>query len=246
VPPIKKVSLTEQVVEAIRQDIMTGRLRPGSLTSAQNLAETLGVSRSPVREALVRLAEIGMVRFEPNRGVRIIQPGRDELEEVFQLRLMLEPPAAYRAAQRADEALFRQLREELAGMQEASEAADPAGLTAFTDHDIRFHELVLIAAGNRRIVLLVRDLRTIIRTLSPSKLMPDNTDGVDLAQSRGLQEVIQEHISVLTALETRAPEAAAEAMYRHVEQTGQSLLSSLPEENSDQWTAGIVRWGLGR
>src|SRR6185437_3348958 len=99
------------------------------------LADQLGVSRTPVREALIKLAQQGMVRFERNRGVRVLLTSLHDLEEVFALRLLLEPPAVGRAVARLDAAQCRELRRLLAHMERAARADDE--FTMF-EHDRRF------------------------------------------------------------------------------------------------------------
>jgi len=95
-------SVNARVLSALRAAVITGELAPGSLYSVQTLADQLGVSRTPVREALIKLAQQGMVRFERNRGVRVLLTSLHDLEEVFALRLLLEPPAVRRAVTRLD------------------------------------------------------------------------------------------------------------------------------------------------
>ena len=97
---------------------------PGSLHSVAELAETLGVSRTPVREALIELASRGMVQFERNRGVRILQTSIHDLEEIFEIRLMLEVPATAQAVGRMSPAEIRALRGQLTLMEQAAAAGD--------------------------------------------------------------------------------------------------------------------------
>src|SRR4051794_23869590 len=99
-----------------------GGLGPGTLPPVRTLAPQLGVSRTPVREALIKLAQQGMVRFERNRGVRVLQTSVHDLEEVFALRLLLEVPATRRATRLLDEAGRKELRKVFRQMQRAAEA----------------------------------------------------------------------------------------------------------------------------
>ena len=101
---------------------------PGSLHSVAELAETLGVSRTPVREALIELASRGMVQFERNRGVRILQTSIHDLEEIFEIRLMLEVPATAQAVARMSPAEIRALRGQLTLMEQAAAAGDESRL----------------------------------------------------------------------------------------------------------------------
>ncbi|WP_248964597.1 GntR family transcriptional regulator [Sphaerisporangium perillae] len=211
-------SLTEQVIEAVREAIHSGELRPGELYSVYQLAAQLNVSRTPVREAMLRLAEAGMVRFERSRGFRVLRRDPKEIAEVFQLRLLLEVPAARLAARRADPALIEAMRVELAAMRAAAGDQDEP---LFMRHDRAFHDLLLNAGANRKLVGIVENLRDATMTLGAST--------VD--RSRSLTDIAAEHEPILAALEARDAEAAAEAMRAHVTHTGELLLVQVSTEN---------------
>lgn len=240
---LRSSTLTDQIVEAIRDDITSGRLDPSALYSVQSLAEQLTltgggdrVSRTPVREALVRLAEAGMVRFVRNRGIQIVRPEVGDLEEIFQLRLMLEPPAAFNAAMRADAELLQELETELTGMGEAARAEN---LAKFMQHDVAFHQRVLRAGGNKRLVAIVRNLRDVTGTLGWDILLAQAVG--EPAEGAGLEAVMAAHAPVLTALREGDPEGARRAMHRHVEQTGQMLIDQLSRNSQLDRPVG-VRW----
>src|SRR5690349_14413699 len=95
----KRLSLTEFAVEQIRRAILNGDLAPNSFTTAEKLASEMDMSRTPVREALLRLEQVGLVRIERNQGVTILPVTTQDLKDAFQLRFMLEVPAAYSAAE---------------------------------------------------------------------------------------------------------------------------------------------------
>ncbi len=213
-------TLTEQVVATIREAILNGKLEPGTLYSVYRMADEIGISRTPVREALLRLADAGMVRFERNRGFRVLRTSVRELQEVFQLRLLLEVPAAYRAAHLADEELRVKVRKELAAMQSAAIGHDE---NLFMAHDRALHELVLAASQNNKLVNSVRDLRFITMTLGAST--------VD--RSRTLSDIADEHRPLVDAIENRDPNAAATAMHHHIVHTGQLLLEQLIKDGRD-------------
>ncbi|MGE5287589.1 MAG: GntR family transcriptional regulator [Micromonosporaceae bacterium] len=214
-------SLTDQALHAIRQAVRNGALQPGHLYSAYQVAAMLGVSRSPVREALMRLAEAGMVRFERNRGFRIVIPGPADIAEIFQLRLLLEVPAARQAARRVSSDLLAALRLELAQMRAAALDHDEA---LFMRHDQKLHELILRAAGNGRMVSLVGNLRDITRILGAST--------VD--RSRDLGAIADEHEPIIDAIATGDAAAAGETMMYHVSHTGKLLLAQAAAETGIQ------------
>jgi DNA-binding GntR family transcriptional regulator len=205
-------SLADQAVTAIRSAVRDGTLQPGRLYSAYQLAGYLGVSRSPVREALMRLAEAGMVAFERNRGFRIVIPGPAEIAEVFQIRLLLEVSAARRAAEVTPVGLVAGLAAEHASMQAAVAAHDEA---RFMQHDQRLHRLILEAAGNARLTALVDGLRDATRTLGASTA----------DRSRELGDIAAEHVPVIAAIRAGDGAAAGAAMAFHVAHTGRLLVA---------------------
>ena len=151
-------TLATHTRHAVLAAIADGRLEPGGRYSVAQLAEQLGVSRTPVREALLVLEREGRVKFERNRGVRILETTAADVAEVFELRLLLEVPAAAKACGIGRHRGAR--RRSSTRWASAPAAVDEPG---FMDHDERFHELILIAAGNRRLAAIVAGLRDTVR-----------------------------------------------------------------------------------
>ncbi|NOJ58855.1 GntR family transcriptional regulator [Arthrobacter sp. 260] len=210
-PTARPPSLTDRTIEAVREGIRNGSLVPGELYSVYRLADELGVSRSPVRDALLRLAETGMVAFERNRGFRVVVPGARELTEIIAVRLALEVPAAERAAVRATDVDRAALHAEHLAMQEAVLAGDE---TAFMLHDHRLHGLLLDLAGNAHAARIIDNLRDATRLVGASTIK----------QSRSLDDVYREHRPILDAIDDGDPGAAGAAMRLHLESTGKLLL----------------------
>jgi DNA-binding GntR family transcriptional regulator len=217
-------SLTDQAVSAIRQAIREGALVPGQLYSAYQIADYLGVSRSPVREALMRLAESGMVSFERNRGFRIVVPGPRDIAEVFQLRLLLEVPAARQAASAASAELVSGLRAEFDAMRRASADHDEP---VFMRHDQRLHALIVAATGNSRVVKVVDGLRDLTRLVGAST--------VD--RSRDLDDILAEHLPILDAIAAGDGAAAGRAMADHITHTGKLLTAQAVTETGSSVSA---------
>ncbi|WP_210495867.1 GntR family transcriptional regulator [Patulibacter sp. SYSU D01012] len=206
------VTLTARVAEQVRDAIADGRLQPGMRLSVPQLAEQLGASRTPVREALLLLESQGLVRFERNRGVRILETPLHDLEEIFTLRLLLEVPATRRATTLVGADELAALREHLATMRAHAGEDDE---TAFMAADRRFHDVLLRAAGNRRLADQVVNLRDLVRFLGAS------TAG----RSRTLTTILGEHEAILAAVEARDADAAAAAMRAHLLATAGLLLA---------------------
>lgn len=224
-------NLAKEIFEELRGAIVSGELVPGTLYSVHDLAARLGVSRTPVREALIQLSERGMVRFERNRGIRVLQTSLHDLEEVFAIRLLLEVPATFRAAGLADGDWVRELAGHLHAMREAADAHDEA---EFMAADRRFHETINAASGNLRLARYIDSLRDMV--------LLRGTSTVD--RSRGLHDILGEHETILALIEDGKPREAAEAMRAHLLHTARLLIGQEAAESGDplpeislDWTA---------
>ncbi len=211
-PLDERRSRARELVDVLRTAIIRGELVPGSIHSVASLAAALGVSRTPVREALIELASRGMVRFERNRGVRILQNSVHDIEEVFDLRLLLEVPAVRRAVERVDRRALRSLEAEYNGMVRAAAADDEQALWL---HDRGFHHRLLSLSGNRRLADYVDSLRDMVL------LRGATTAG----RSRSLEAIALEHKAILDAVRAGDPDAAAAAMEQHLRTTAELLVA---------------------
>lgn len=221
-------SLTSQVYRMLRQAIIVGELVPGSLHSVTKLADRLEVSRSPVREALITLADQGMVAFERNRGVRILQTTAHDLEEIVTLRLLLEVPATYRAAQIISADDLGRLRTALGAVDDFTGAETMA---AHQEMDSSFHRVILELAGNERLVDIVDKLR------SQQKMRGVSAIGRD----RQLADVHREHQEILERMEAGDPHGAATAMREHLARSATLLVSQQTGEPPTE-VAGELPW----
>jgi DNA-binding GntR family transcriptional regulator len=222
-------SLTDQVRESILAAIVEGKLAPGSLYSVQALADAFQVSRTPVREALITLSRQGMVEFERNRGVRILQTSIHDLEEILTLRLLLEVPAAHRAADQPPEEMVKALKGELSAMERAAKADDELTMMR---HDRRFHELLNRGSGNGRLAEFVDSLRDQVLTRGISTV----------GRSRSLSTIVSEHRKIMDAVEAGDAKAAGKAMKEHLVNTASLLLKQEggPEAGRMRWSELVV------
>ncbi|MEU6181776.1 GntR family transcriptional regulator [Streptomyces coeruleorubidus] len=202
-PQLKSVSLREQAREAVRTRIVLGQIEPGQVESVINVAATLGVSVTPVREAIMDLANLGMVEIIRNRGFRVPVLTDHDLDEIFRIRTMLEAPAMADVVQALNGApvpQFRQLAEQI------TDAAREGDLVSFLDLDRQFHLGLLEVLGNRRLVGMVSQLRDQARMQGLQKL----ADQGELTQSG------EEHIAIVDAIDAGDGELAAELMRKHL------------------------------
>ncbi|OBF28632.1 GntR family transcriptional regulator [Mycobacterium sp. ACS4331] len=199
----------EAVVAAVREAIDDGRMRPNVRYSVYQLAESLGVSRTPVREALLRLEEVGLVEFQARQGFQILLPRAADIADIFAVRLALELPAVRRVA--ATGCPPDRLERQRDLMRAAAAAGDER---AFVAHDQRLHDLILELAGNARARGIVRGLRETTRLLGASTA----------EKTRTLVDIDAEHAPIVDALLRGQPDTAAAAMEAHLVSTGKLLV----------------------
>lgn len=202
----------EQVLQAIRIAIDTGAMRPGVKYSVYQVADQLGISRTPVRDALLRLEGAGLIRFEARQGFYILLPDPREIADIFAVRIALEVPAAGRAAALCTPDAAEDLDTELRSMRGAIPRNDAR---TFAEHDFRLHDRILESAGNRRARQIVAGLRESTRLLGASTA--DRT--------RSLTDIDDEHRPIIAAIRSNDPDAAEDAMYRHLVSTGRLLVA---------------------
>ena len=198
-----RASLREQVRTALRAAIVSGRLAPGEVHSAPALAARFGVSATPVREAMLDLVREGLVEPLRNKGFRITEVSERDLDDITEVRLLLEPPAVGEAARRAtaeDVAALQPLAERII---EAAHAGDLAG---YLKADRAFHVALLALAGNRLLVDVVADLRGRTRLHGLAAL----------ASGGGLDESAREHLALLDLLRAGDADGAAALTRRHL------------------------------
>jgi DNA-binding GntR family transcriptional regulator len=215
--PSEASSLADAVAQAVRDGIAAGELVPEKTYSVYQLADLLGVSRSPVREGMLRLAEAGLVEIRRNRGFRVLPPRAHDVAEIIEIRLALEPPAARRAALRGTDEQHAAIRSALDTMAAAAARGDDP---SFWPADRTLHDLLLRASGNARAAAIVAQLRSTTALLGP----PTTASG------RTLTEIHTEHEPVVTAVLARDGAAAEAAMRAHLEATGSLLVANLPDE----------------
>jgi len=204
------VPLTELVRQALRDDIVSGRLRPGERIVQDSVAKRFGTSRIPVREALRHLASEGLVTLAPDVGARVARLNPGELIEVYLMREALEPIAVAQSVPLINEDIIAEMR---SLNEEGEERAAAGDMTGFLDLDRRFHELTFSGTELprlRRVIDSLADTTTQYRRVY--SLLPDR-----LAISHA------EHRLLIDAFERRAPDDAAAVHRLHTSRTRDGL-----------------------
>ncbi|MBY0335936.1 MAG: GntR family transcriptional regulator, partial [Acetobacteraceae bacterium] len=149
-------SRAEGVHRALRAQVIAAVLAPGAFVTEQELADRLGVSRTPVREALLRLQDEGWVEIRPKRGIRIRPVSPDDMRDIYAALIALEGAAAQAAARRPDRgAAAERMEAETEAMRAALAGSDLAG---WAEADGRFHDALLAASGNPHLARLAAGL----------------------------------------------------------------------------------------
>ncbi len=136
----------DRVAETLRDAMLDGSLAPGDHLAEADLAARLGVSRTPVREALGRLAAEGLVDLQPNRGARVVNWTAEELRQIFELRMQLEPHVARLATSAVTAEQLRELHELAEEMHRIGSPGPQQDLAAVVGLNRRFHDLLVEAA----------------------------------------------------------------------------------------------------
>ena len=211
--PVSRVVLREQVKEHILERILDGTYAPGERLIETRIAQELGTSQAPVREALRDLELLRLVDSEAFRGARVREVRREELAEMYPVRAALEEVAAREACVRMDGDVAA-LEAELAGMRRAVARGD---LHAQVTHDAAFHRAIVEACGNRTLIEVWSSLGIHARTLLTA-----------LTADVEPQEIVEMHAPIVEAFKERDPKKAARVLRRHVEHFGELLLKGDP------------------
>jgi DNA-binding GntR family transcriptional regulator len=205
--------LAEEAYEAIFAQLMALRIAPGSRITVDNLARELNVSQTPIREALGRLEGEGLVIKTHLIGYSAApQISRSRFDELYDLRLLLEPEAAARAARRMDERRLAELKEVAGVMSRRHGGDERVRYSAFARFDAVFHDRILEIAGNDLIRQTLAHQHTHFHIF---RLM---------FHSRVTEEALDEHEALLAAFEAGDGKAAKRAMREHIERSRDRLL----------------------
>jgi len=196
--------------EAVRKWILDGEFEPGQRLVEEDIAQRVGVSRTTIRDCVRRLAADGLVRNEANRGTFVLQLGAAEVDEVFQLRAMLEGHAAGLAAQHGDSAYCDELgaiAQEIDELVGAPDVADPVFYGRFQSCNTRFHMTLLQASGSARLQTMAKSLIELPLVTLKQHAWPGE---VQVRRSNA------QHWEIIDALRARDPVLARLCIQSHI------------------------------
>ncbi len=200
----KPESLAKKVQKALRQSILNNELTPNEIYNEKRIAQDLGISRTPVREALLELSAKRLVKFLPQKGVIVNTFSLKDIDDAFEIRMALEGFSVQKICQGMDSPDIRDLEKALSDQKKALDAGDEAG---FMKGDRHFHVGFTRLTQNDYLIDMMEDIRDIMHLMGFKAL------GV---QGR-MQLVILEHRKILDAVQRKNVLEATKAMTQHLE-----------------------------
>ncbi|MDI2129453.1 GntR family transcriptional regulator [Yinghuangia seranimata] len=206
-PAPRREALTDSVYEAVKAMLMDHVIQPGARVGIEAVSRSLGVSPTPVREAMARLESEGLVVKRSLSGYRAtVLLARHDMEQLFEMRLLLEPAAAALAAEHAGNAELDRLETLVEEMQGQSDTGDSYAVYGrFAMLDQHFHDVLAAASGRPLLAAAVERLHVHLHLFRLSPV------------TGGSPATVVEHGRILRAVLRRSPERAAEAMREHLE-----------------------------
>jgi DNA-binding GntR family transcriptional regulator len=216
--PIEDSLISVKVYESIREAIISGQFPSGTKLTVDMLSEELKVSRTPVKEALVRLEREGLVENIPRRGMFVARIDIEDAIEIYELREVLEGFAVRKLCENLDEETLKELKELL---EEGEKFIAQGKLKKYSDVDEKFHKTIWDKSKNKRLFKFLENIRSQIRLLMASSV---NIPG-------RAEESLKEHKNILTPPEERNPNLAEEYMKLHIRNTKEVALRTYLEKS---------------
>jgi len=195
--------LSDRVYETLLESIVSGKLAPGDVVSEVSLAKRLEVSRTPVHDAVRKLADDGLVMQQANRRPVIATFSSEDVFDIFEMRKLLEGEAAARAATQIDREALAALRATADGLLDADR--NNSWIEKWVDADEEFHAVIAEATGSKRLLRDINRYRLLHRGFNKLHTNADT-----------LKQAVEEHLNILDALDQRNAAAARDAMTLHI------------------------------
>lgn len=217
----------EKAYQAIRQEILSNKLRSGQPVPVERFVKELKLSRTPVREAILRLHREGLIEVRPRMGTFVSHLDIHQIRDMYELRRLLEGHAAKLAASRVPVDAVRSLRRELEAYRTEGPKVDSAGMSGSGK---KVHLLILEHCGNRALQDMLRSMQdhfARFRSISldiPEKVISSHA----------------EHLAILSALESGSGEEAERLIHQHFDHAAQLLLDSLLASPTRAGSATVV------
>ena len=210
--------LRDVVFNTLRQAILKGELKPGERLMEIALAERLGVSRTPIREAMRKLEQEGLVVMIPRRGAQVTEK---DLNDVLEVRIALENVAIEKACARMSEEEMSRL---WLAAKEFEHTITEGNLVKLAEADVAFHEIIYQASDNKRLIQVLNNMREQIYRYRVEYLKEGETRDL----------LVKEHEELTKAIKERDVERAKQLSFQHIENQRMAILRSIEAENAER------------
>jgi len=217
--PLRMESLTSQVTQFLEQAILRGEIKPGEKLVERELSQVLGISRSPIREAIRSLESNGLVKTIPRKGTVVTEVSGKEVEEIYSVKSMLEGFAARLACKRIT---GREIREFRLLLEKMENRVSRNNLHEYLELSKEFHELIIKASNNAKLYQIYRNLMKPIQWLQL----------ISLSFPERARNSLREHQQIVEAFVRGDGESLEKVVREHVDRAGRVLLQNLDSRGS--------------
>lgn len=196
----------KKVYEELKEAIVRNTIKQGVMLQERMLAEKLGVSRTPIREAFRMLSVEGLIDLIPGKGASVTRVSIEDVREIMQVREPLECVAVRLAAEKARESEIAYLEETILKWQDEASKTTDINFQSLSAYDSAFHEYIVQIANNKRLAYILSTLRDQIRRIT--YLTQDNKNRLDIS--------LPQHLQILEAMKRHDPDYAEESMLAHM------------------------------
>lgn len=210
--------LRDVVFNTLRQAILTGELKPGERLMEIHLADRLGVSRTPIREAIRKLELEGLVVMIPRKGAQVAKITEKNLKDVLEVRRVLDMLAVKLACQRMSEDEKKELKQ---ACDEFKKVVRDNNTKDITEADVRFHDIILKSTGNDRLIQLVNNLAEQMYRYRLEYIKDSSYHNI----------LVQEHEAIYSAIMNQEEEKAAQAAAEHIDNQEKTIIKHLNLES---------------
>jgi DNA-binding GntR family transcriptional regulator len=232
----------QAIVESVLREVFQGRLRAGQHLATQQLADQFGVSHTPIREALISLAGIGVIDLVPNRGAIVRRVVAKDVREIFQVRRALECEAVRSACGRIDVEELELLSEELTRLKTAKGKFTMRSVEKARRIDSRLHDLICTSCGNGFLGKEITRLKTLFRAFRDLAWEHDTSHN----DFRRVAEETGEHLAIVASLLAGDRRQAVRAMSYHIRSGARYWMRVLPKEDSELRVQGSGMNGVAK
>ncbi len=217
----KQKYLRDHIFEELQQAIYSGKLKSGERLTEKKIAEELGVSRTPVREALYRLASSGLIKIIPHRGFIISRWSAKEIKDVMEIRIALEMLALRLTIQRISPKEIDELKTLLIEMKEAVKKED---ITRASQLNTLFHDKIIIASKNKELSQVIEPIKNKIYHFRI----------ISISSPNRLKKSFEEHKKILGAIINKDSELAQELIAQHIKNIGLIIKEKIEEKQEQE------------